>query len=267
MGLPRTPAARFLVERCIFCRMLISTPAIVLHAFPYGETSKIVRLATREHGVQSGMAKGANRVKSRFGASLQVLSEGTAQLYLKPHRDLHTLSGFDVTHQRSTLAADLRRYAAAMALAELVLRFAPAEPHPALFDVLAGGLDRLEEAAAGAVEILALAALWQTVAALGFAPSLDACARCGADVGERAAFSHPDGGYLCARCGAGMQTANLGAADAEALHAFVTGDRALPADVPANHLAAHRRLFARFVRRHVAEERELPALAFWEGLG
>lgn len=246
--------------------MLISTPAIVLHAFPYGETSKIVRLATREHGVQSGMARGANRPKSRFGASLQVLSEGTAQLYLKPHRDLHTLSAFDVTHQRTALAADVRRYAAATALAELVLRFAPAEPHAALFDVLAGGLDRLEQASAATVGVLALAALWQTTAALGFAPSLDACARCGGDLAARTGFSHPDGGFLCAGCASGVQTADLGADDADALRAFVLGDRALPSDIAPNHLAAHRRLFARFIRRHVAEERDLPALAFWEQL-
>ncbi|HEX5632270.1 MAG TPA: recombination protein O N-terminal domain-containing protein, partial [Gemmatimonadales bacterium] len=57
----------------------VTTPAIVLGAIRYGETSKIVRLATREHGVQSAIAKGALRPKSRFGAALQLLREGSAQ--------------------------------------------------------------------------------------------------------------------------------------------------------------------------------------------
>ncbi|UCD23936.1 MAG: recombination protein O N-terminal domain-containing protein, partial [Gemmatimonadota bacterium] len=70
---------------------LITTPAVVLHAFKYSESSKIVRLATEDLGVQSVIAKGAMRPKSKFGARLQVLSGGVAQIYTKPNRELHTL--------------------------------------------------------------------------------------------------------------------------------------------------------------------------------
>ena len=38
---------------------LVNTTAIVLSALRYSETSKIVRLATRDLGVQSAIAKGA----------------------------------------------------------------------------------------------------------------------------------------------------------------------------------------------------------------
>ena len=243
--------------------MLISTPAIILHAFPYGETSRIVRLATRDHGVQSGMAKGAQSAKSRFGGRLQVLSEGVAQLYLKPGRDLHTLSAFDVTHQRVELAHDLGRYAAAVAAAELVLRFAPADPHPALYDTLAGALDHCVAAPAEAVGRTGLAALWQLLVVLGFAPSLDSCARCGGELAGSARFGVNDGGFLCRRCAVGTETAGLGSDDAATLRVLVEGRR-LPDPMSPRHLLAHRRLLARFVRRHVAEERELGALDFWE---
>jgi recombinational DNA repair protein (RecF pathway) len=36
----------------------VSTPAVVLQTFRYSETSKIVRLATRDLGVQSAIARG-----------------------------------------------------------------------------------------------------------------------------------------------------------------------------------------------------------------
>ena len=111
---------------------LVITPAIILHAFRYADTSKIVRLATREHGVQSAIAKGASRPKSRFGASLQVLTAGVAHLYLRATTDLQTLSAFDVTEQHPGLATDLERYAAASVLAEVMLGCAPAEPHAEL---------------------------------------------------------------------------------------------------------------------------------------
>src|SRR5215213_3268696 len=98
----------------------VSTSAIVLSTLRYSETSKIVRLATREHGVQSAIAKGALRPKSRFGAALQVLSEGQADLLVKEHRELHILAAFDVSRLHAGLAGDLDRYAAAMALAEVM---------------------------------------------------------------------------------------------------------------------------------------------------
>src|SRR5918995_3198080 len=102
---------------------LVSTPAIILATLRYSETSKIVRLATRDLGVQSAIAKGALRPRSRFGAALQVLSEGQAQLLVKEHRELHTLTGFDLAHLHMGLAGELGRYATATTVAEVILRF------------------------------------------------------------------------------------------------------------------------------------------------
>src|SRR5207302_316552 len=53
---------------------LVTTSAVVLQTYRYSETSKVVRLATRELGVQSAIAKGALRPKSRFGAGLDALA-------------------------------------------------------------------------------------------------------------------------------------------------------------------------------------------------
>ncbi|MBK8004156.1 MAG: recombination protein O N-terminal domain-containing protein [Gemmatimonadetes bacterium] len=43
---------------------LVTTPAIVLATWRYGETSKIVRLATQDLGVQGVIAKGALRPRA-----------------------------------------------------------------------------------------------------------------------------------------------------------------------------------------------------------
>src|SRR5688572_14670083 len=142
---------------------LVSTPAVVLSSLRYSETSKIVRLATREHGVQSVIAKGALRPKSRFGASLQLLSEGQAQFVLKEHRELHLLTSFDLRRLHVGLAADLERYAVACALAEVMLRFAPPDPHPESFDLLRRALEQLELASSTSVAALGYRLLWQLV--------------------------------------------------------------------------------------------------------
>ena len=245
--------------------MLITTPAVILQAFPYGDTSRIARLATRDVGVQSVIAKGATRPRSRFGGRLQVLSVGVAQFYYRANRDLHTLGAFDVTVQHVALTADLRRFAAAAALAELVLRTAQEEPQPAVYHGLVAALDALTAAPADRVPYEALAGLWHAVVVLGFAPTADACVRCGRDLGARAAFALAEGGLLCAECGTAAGPGALDPADQDALRGFLAGD-ATAAGLPERHLAAHRRLLVRFVRRHVADDADLPALRFWESL-
>jgi DNA repair protein RecO (recombination protein O) len=246
--------------------MLITTPAVILQAFAYGDTSRILRLATPDHGVQSVIAKGAMRPRSRFGGRLQVLSEGVAQFYHRSTRDLHTLGGFDVTDQHAALAGDLRRFAAAAALAELVLRTGQEEPQPRVFATLAGTLNALVTAPPDRVALVALAGFWHTVIVLGFAPTVDQCVRCERPLGDQAWFALTEGGLLCAACGRGTGTGALGADDQAALRAFLEGSEA-GVVLPGPHVAAHRRLLARFVRRHVADEAPLPALAFWETVG
>jgi DNA repair protein RecO (recombination protein O) len=244
--------------------MLVSTPAIVLHSFKYGDTSKIVRLLTREHGVQSAIAKGAFRPKSAFGARLQSLSQGIAQIYVKQTRDLQTRGRFDVTDQRTELARDVRRYAAAAVLAELVLRLSPEERHPEIFDLLSESLDRLATVPDDAVAAVALAALWQMVGVLGFSPSLDACARYVRSLPAGSArFSVADGGFLCDTCGSGSDATKMPAEDRAVLGLLVSGDVEV-GPLTTRRSAAHRRLFARFVRRHASEDHKLEALAFWE---
>jgi DNA repair protein RecO (recombination protein O) len=243
---------------------LVSTPAIVLSALRYSETSKIVRLATREHGVQSVIAKGALRPRSRFGAALQLMSEGMAHFILAERRDLHTLTAFDLMHLRVGLATDLDRYSAAMVLAEVMIRFASTEAHPASYDLLRETLALLEAAPADMIGTVGLGAIWRLVGELGFTPALDRCVRDGAEVPPDGplAFSPDEGGALCAACATGREGTRLPAESRADLLALVESDRDLPM-LDERHVAAHRRLLTRFIRFHLADGAELPALEFW----
>jgi DNA repair protein RecO (recombination protein O) len=243
---------------------LVSTPAVILHVMPYGDTSKILRLLTRDLGLQSAIARGARRPRSPTGPRLDLFAFGTASLRVREHRELSPLTGFESRDTHAALAHDVGRFSAASALAELALKCAPAEPHPQVFDAVAGGLRALAAAEAADVGAVALAACWALVVALGFSPSLDRCAVCGAPVHGATHFSAALGGALCGshRSGAGS-VAKLSAKDREALVALVGG--LLPESaLDARHAAAHRRLLLAFIRHHLAEDRPLPALAFWD---
>jgi len=249
----------------------IATPAIILHSFKYSESSKIVRMLTSELGVVSAVAKGAARPKSKFGARLQILSEGTAHIYVKPNRDLHTLAEFETEKIRHDLASDVRRYVSASALAELVLRFAPTERNEEIYVRLVAYLDSLATVPAEHLETTSLSALWGIVCALGFEPAMDGCARDGRQIPDgSAAFSIADGGLLCSACARGTHvkgaTTRLSSEDRAALGYLIEGRCDEVSPLPPRHAAAHRRLLSRFVTRHVSEDRELKALAFWETL-
>lgn len=245
---------------------LVTTSAVVLQTYRYSETSKVVRLATRELGVQSAIAKGALRPKSRFGAGLELLSEGTAQIYFREARELHTLGAFDVVTLRRELAADVGRFAGAAALAEVMLKMAPPAPLPAAYDTLTTALDALATAPADHPDAAAVRAVWLLVAVLGFEPSLATCVRDGAAIEpgtEPVPFSVAEGGVFCPRCAPAQAGARLPPQAYRDLLALNDPRVALPA-LDAAHAAAHRRLVARFVRYHLGEAGPLSALDFWE---
>lgn len=244
---------------------LLATDAIVLHAFDYLESSRILRLVTREGGVRSALAKGARRASRRFGSAVDLFAQGNAQLYAKPGRDLDTLSAFDVVQARPALAADLGRFAGASAIAELTLRFGRDAADSGLFDVVAHALDALATAAPDATITATLAGAWHIVAELGFAPAIDVCADCHAPLDASAAvmFSHRAGGALCVRCGRLAPAGRKLPADArDTLRRFLGGEQGSPLEDAAAR--AHQRLLREFLAEHLTDGRPLRALELWE---
>lgn len=182
---------------------LVSTPALVLQALAYSETSKILRVYTPELGLRSLMAKGAQRPRSRFGGVLEPFTEGVASFYLKEGRDLHTLRDFDLTRARQALGRSLVGFAGASLLAEIVLRAATEEPHPEVYAEVVSAMDSVVRAEGDPErEAASLAGAWRLVAHLGFQPQLDACIAClealPADGPVR--FDAVAGGAACTRC-------------------------------------------------------------------
>jgi DNA repair protein RecO (recombination protein O) len=244
---------------------LLATSAIVLHAFDYLESSRILRLVTREGGVRSVLAKGARRSSRRFGSAVDLFAEGSAQLYVKAGRDLDNLSAFDVERARPELAGDLGRFAGASAIAELTLRFGHDDTDASLFGAVATALDALAVAPPQETVAATLAGAWHIVAELGFAPALDVCAECHAALPAEDAvmFSHRAGGALCLRCGRLAPAGRKLPAEArDTLRAFLQGRHAPSLDDASAR--AHQRLLREFLAEHLTDGRPLRALEQWE---
>lgn len=244
---------------------LLVTEVVVLHVMDYLESSRILRLATREGGVQSVLAKGARRPRSRFGPALDLFAQGTAQILVKPGRELQTLSAFEAARSRSALAEEFGRFMGASAIAELMLRFAHDEAQHDLFDALVRALDDIAAAPEQRSREVAIGAAWRLVGALGFAPSLDTCSVCHGPVerDEAIRFHHRAGGVLCARCAAsspGGRPIPIGALDT--LRTWLeSGEQPV---LELRDAKAHQRLLREFLREHLGDGRPLRAFEAWE---
>jgi DNA repair protein RecO (recombination protein O) len=247
---------------------IVVTDAVVLHAFDYLETSRVFRLATREGGgaVHSVVARGARRPKSRFGTALDLFSEGTAQIAVRPGRDMHTLIGFDITRSRPGLSGSLERFAAASAIAELATRFARDDLHGTFYEELTQGLDRLNVALPTEARAVGIATAWRLVAELGFAPTLEHCASCHEMLGpyDPAVFSHPAGGVLCRQCAAHAPVGRKLPPEARlAVRDWIAGTPSAWGTIGDAEGRAHQRLLREFLHEHLTEGRELRAYDAW----
>ncbi len=241
----------------------IVTTAIVLHAFNYSESSRILRLATREAGVQSVLARGARASQRRFGSAVDLFAEGEVQYDVRAGRDLHTLARFDVNRSRAALGTSLPRFEGASALAEVMLRVARDDDTPAeAFDALRDGLDAIAvepEATAATIR-----AMWRLLGAIGFTPALEACVQCDRPLGPDldVAFNAEAGGVLCESCAARIPARRLPASARQQIRDWLDGvETGPPIDLPTER--AHRRLLRIFVHAHLTDGRPLRAFDSW----
>ena len=244
---------------------LLVTDAIVLHAFDYLESSRIIRLLTREAGVQSALARGARKSRGRYGTALDLFAEGSAQLYVKPNRELHNLAGFELSQTRSELAADIGRFTAASTIAELALRFVGEESNPQLYDTVADVLDRIARSAPDTTIQDGLAGCWRVVSVLGFTPELTSCALCHTPLrdSDDATFSHASGGVVCPACSKlAPGGRRIPTTARSAIRRWLEAeDFTQLTDAEAR---SHQRLLREFLAAHLADDRPLRAFAVWE---
>ena len=117
--------------------------SIVLRAYPLRESDLIVSFFTRDQGKLRGVAGRARRLKSRFGAGLERLSQVEMTYFQRENRELVNLNSCELIHSQFELSGD---YACGVALdyiAEVSEQLLPPEePNEKFFRLLLAVLDR-----------------------------------------------------------------------------------------------------------------------------
>ena len=183
---------------------LVQDRCICLRKTEYSETSQILMLFSRCHGIIRVIAKGAHRRTkagaSKFDGGIDFLDAGDAVFTHDPSRDLATLTEWHLSEGHLGLRQTLRGMYLGLYAAELVGRlFEEHDAHPQLFDRLATVLAELSSARR---EELFLAFELDLLKESGYLPELFACGECGSDSQRWAAsyFSPARGGVVCRNC-------------------------------------------------------------------
>jgi DNA repair protein RecO (recombination protein O) len=173
--------------------------AVVLRVQKLGEADRIITLLTRRHGRVRAVAKGVRKTTSRFGGRLEPFSHVDLQLY--EGRSLDIVSQAEgITPYGKDITSHYDRYTSASAVLETAERLTGEEREPSLrLFLLTIGALRTMAAGEHAPGLVLDAFLLRSMAVEGWAPALDACAKCGAP-GLHRSFSVSAGGVVCPTC-------------------------------------------------------------------
>lgn len=183
---------------------LVSDRCICLRKVAYSETSQILLLLARDHGLVRVIAKGAHRTTkagaSKFGGGIDLLDLANGVFTHDPERELSILTEWSLRDGHLELRNNLRGMYLAQYAAELVgMLIEEHDPHPDLFDRLECTIRELATARA---EEAFLAFELDLLRETGYLAELVSCVACGRDAaGSDATFFSPArGGIVCRNC-------------------------------------------------------------------
>ena len=182
---------------------LVTTHAVVLKSTRWGEADRILTFFSLRLGKVRGIARGARRMKSRFGGMLEPFSSVNLTFFDKRNDSLASVSHVDSLESFSALRETLDRIWAASCMVALVDGVtADRDPSPPIFHTLLEGLRSLVQT--DDPGLLTLIFQIHILGQAGFQPQIDRCASCGRDFGEQhSKFSPSAGGGLCRLCDQG----------------------------------------------------------------
>jgi DNA repair protein RecO (recombination protein O) len=185
---------------------LYDSEAIVLRTYPLGDADRLVSLLTRDHGRLRGVAQGARRPKSRFGAALEPLTYLRVWFYERETRDLVRIRQCEILESFLDVHQDYRSSLAMSLAAEITEAILPErEAQDAAFRLLLHVLRGIRQSRQASLA-LGYFLVWSLRLA-GWLPDLDRCAgshaqpspSLGTDRGP-AYWSPAQPGLFCSQC-------------------------------------------------------------------
>jgi len=182
--------------------MRLKAQGIVLRDYKLDE-DRVVTILTREQGVLSAYANGANRLRSALASSTELLCYGQFELF--KNRDRYVVDHADAQRTFFGIRQDVEKLSLASYFAQLSTELTPREePADMYLSLLLNTLHFVENEKRDPQLLKALYEL-RILTLSGYMPALVACRRCGVYQAEEFFFFPADGTLLCGGCAGGQR--------------------------------------------------------------
>jgi DNA repair protein RecO (recombination protein O) len=177
--------------------MLTGTEGIVLKTQKYGDADLIVSYLTSDRGIINAFAKSPRKTRSRFGSSLEPLTHAKISLWGK-EQSLPRITQADIINSFRQIRDNFQDFINASKLVEMLISLIPEGiPNKRLFAFFLNILNFIQSSGQETKDALHLIAQIRLLAAIGYAPRLKDCGKCG----TRSLDFYPDSGTtLCGKC-------------------------------------------------------------------
>lgn len=176
--------------------MLSEVEGIILQETPYGETSKIINVFTKEYGIIGIMCKGALGVKSPFRSSTLKLTFAKFNIYYKKDK-LSTLVSVDVINPYKKIKSDIILISYASYLCDLINQVLKQSRYENIYFDFVNALLKIEEGLNPIVIVNIMEV--KLLDCLGVGLNLTSCMMCG-NKKEIVTLSSEKGGLVCKNC-------------------------------------------------------------------
>ncbi len=176
--------------------MLTKVEGIVISETPYGETSKIINLLTKEYGIIGIIGKGANSLKSPLRAVTLKYTYGFFHIYYKENK-LSILKEVDVIDDLKTIKNDIILISYLSYLVDLAYQVSKQSSELGIYEILIAGIKKINQGMNPLVitNIIEL----KLLPFLGVGLELDKCIICGTK-NNILTIDADKGGYVCQKC-------------------------------------------------------------------
>ena len=176
--------------------MLESVEGIILKETPFGDTSKIINIFTKEYGLIGVMCKGAMGIKSKLRSSTLKITYGKFQIYYKKDK-LSLLSSVDIINPLKNIKNDILLISYASYLCDLIGQVSKDATDANLYNDFINALIKIDEG----LNPMAITNILEVklLDYLGVGLNLTSCISCGKKT-DIVALSSEKGGLICKDC-------------------------------------------------------------------